>query len=57
MVDLCRGLVGGVCSSSSSDSHGAKEQFSEDAIICHSKLVSPGAAENSDGSKISLWMW
>ena len=54
MVDLCRGLVGGVCSSSSSDSHGAKEQFSEDAVICHSKLVSPCAAENSDDSKISL---
>ncbi|XP_075657925.1 autophagy-related protein 18h isoform X2 [Castanea sativa] len=54
-VDLCRGLVGGVCPSSSSDSHGAKEQFSEDAVICHSKLVSPGAAENSDGLSQELY--
>jgi hypothetical protein len=49
-----RGLVGGGCSSSSSDSHGAKEKFSEDAVICHSNLVSHGAVENSDGSKISF---
>ena len=54
MVVLCRGLVGGGCSSSSSDSHGAKEKFSEDAVICHSNLVSLGAVENSDGSKISF---
>jgi hypothetical protein len=42
------------CSSSSSDSHGAKEKVSEDVVICHSNLVSHGAVENSDGSKIRL---
>lgn len=51
MIFLCRGLVGEGCSSSSSDSHAAKEKVSEVAVICHSKLISHGAVENSDGSK------
>ncbi|XP_041019871.1 autophagy-related protein 18h [Juglans microcarpa x Juglans regia] len=44
-----RSFVGGRSSSLSSDSHVAKEKFFEDAIICHSKLVSLSADENSDG--------
>ncbi|KAL7235013.1 hypothetical protein ACSBR1_018482 [Camellia fascicularis] len=43
-----RGLVGGKYSTLSSTSHGGKEKFSEDAVISHTKLVSPGSLENLD---------
>lgn len=54
LIVLCRSIVGERCSSSSSDSHAAKEKVSEVAVICHTKLISHGAVENSDGSKIRL---
>lgn len=41
------------CSSSSSDSHGAEENLSEDAASSHSKLVVPGLAEKAEVGKIS----
>ena len=47
-----RGLVGGKYSTLSSTSHGGKEKFSEDAVISHTKLVSPGSLENLDVGKI-----
>lgn len=46
-----RGLVG---SSSSSDSHEAKEKFPENAVIYHAKLASPNSVDNSDGGKFVL---
>lgn len=43
-----RSMVGGKCYTSSSTSHGSKEKLSEEAIITHTKLVSPGSLENPD---------
>ncbi|XP_061348482.1 autophagy-related protein 18h-like isoform X2 [Gastrolobium bilobum] len=42
------GIVMGRCSSSSSDSHGAEEKLSEDAVISHSKLRIPSSALKAD---------
>ncbi|KAJ1433938.1 WD40-repeat-containing domain superfamily [Sesbania bispinosa] len=42
------GIVIGICSSSSSDSHGAGEKLSEDTVISHSKLMIPGPALKAD---------
>ncbi|XP_028770758.1 autophagy-related protein 18h isoform X2 [Neltuma alba] len=36
-------------SSSSSDSHGVEEKFSEDAVINHSKSMVPSSSEKTDG--------
>ncbi|XP_041020803.1 autophagy-related protein 18h-like isoform X2 [Juglans microcarpa x Juglans regia] len=44
-----RSLVGVRCLSPSSNSHETKDKFSEDPIVCHSKLASLGTVENSDG--------
>lgn len=43
-----RSMVGGKysTSSSTSTSHGGKEKFSDDAVMSHTKLVSPGSLEN-----------
>nr|XP_025603624.1 autophagy-related protein 18h isoform X2 [Arachis hypogaea] len=43
-----RGIVMGRSSSSSSDSHGAEEKFSGDAVLSHSKLKIPGSALKAD---------
>lgn len=46
----------GRCSSSSSDSHGAEEKLSEEAVIFNSKLTVPGLAEKTFVGKISNTM-
>ncbi|KAJ7973398.1 Autophagy-related protein like [Quillaja saponaria] len=43
-----RGLVMGRCSSSSSNSHGAEEKLSEDAVVSCSKLAAPGSVEKAN---------
>ncbi|RYR02303.1 hypothetical protein Ahy_B06g081118 isoform B [Arachis hypogaea] len=43
-----RGIVMGRSSSSSSDSHGAEEKFSGDAVLSQSKLKIPGSALKAD---------
>lgn len=47
-------MVGGKysTSSSTSTSHGGKEKFSDDAVMSHTKLVSPGSLENPNAGKI-----
>lgn len=46
-----RGLVS---SSSSLDSHEAKEKLSENAVVSHAKSASPNSVENPDDGKI-VW--
>lgn len=53
---FCRSMVGGKCYTSST-SHGSKEKLSEEAIITHTKLVSPGSLENPDVGKICYSVW
>ncbi|KAG5541305.1 hypothetical protein RHGRI_021219 [Rhododendron griersonianum] len=52
IVQATWSMVGGKCYTSSSTSHGSKEKLSEEAIITHTKLVSPGSLENPDVGKI-----
>ncbi|KAJ7973399.1 Autophagy-related protein like [Quillaja saponaria] len=48
-----RGLVMGRCSSSSSNSHGAEEKLSEDAVVSCSKLAAPGSVEKANSGYFS----
>lgn len=54
MGALCRRVVGGY-SSSSSDSHEAKENFQEKGGISDDKVAPTGSAENPDVGKISVY--
>lgn len=53
-IVLCRGIVVGKSSLSSSNSYDAKEKFSEEAIITRSKSLSPDSVESSDDGMIFI---